>query len=662
MGDTGALEKIGYKAVLEGFAAFDQNMQKMSKDVNLLGGAMDKEAVSASKATAAAKDNTSAMDKLSKSVMKGYDSYLEFAAQAGVAYGVLRGAYEAVDAMIQPTIELAEQTRELQLMTGATAEEAGMLIQAADDCFVSFDTLSTGMKNAIRKGFEPTIDGLGRMSDEYNAIQDPIEKTAYLMDVFGRSGSDVAELMSKGSDAIAEMGQSAYEAGLVLSQDGVDAAYEYKRAMDNLNDSVLAIKLSIGEKLIPVLLSAIDTTNLLITAQDQIVDSSKPWVQEINDTAQSAEEYEKRVRELAEAAGYMVRVNETGIHVMQRFGTGYKEVTEELGIYNAIQVKNNIETEIGTAKIEELGEAMSTAADDIDLINMRFDEHATAAEEAARQDKYYTEQMEELDIFMSGKLGKTIDNFNDKQIDLKKNMEETSARIAELRGQDYMTSEQQAELDTLLGKYKDMADQYAQNATEHRLATASILLDIVSQQLAMSEIPIEEQFIAISALAESWGLIDETTADVYQTIGKYVDQLDKGSLSAAEFARILEGIPDEIDVTVNLRDNAGGNWFNGGNNQNVGNESTSNAGAGTNSHSGAHSKGANFIVPPGFNNDTYPLGYAETGEHVIIIPRNQTNSNTYNQQRSNQFNINVSAVNSVQSVYQSYRMARLAIQ
>ena len=36
--------------------------------------------------------------------------------------------------------------------------------------------------------------------------------------------------------------------------------------------------------------------------------------------------------------------------------------------------------------------------------------------------------------------------------------------------------------------------------------------------------------------------------------------------------------------------------------------------------------GADFIVPPGYPNDSYPMR-VQSGEHVIVIPRGETQSN-----------------------------------
>ena len=40
--------------------------------------------------------------------------------------------------------------------------------------------------------------------------------------------------------------------------------------------------------------------------------------------------------------------------------------------------------------------------------------------------------------------------------------------------------------------------------------------------------------------------------------------------------------------------------------------------------------GANFVVPPGYDNDNYPLGTAKSGERVIVIPRGEAGNTTNN--------------------------------
>ena len=173
---------------------------------------------------------------------------------AGTAFNAVKGAVESV---INPTVEYAGQIRELQRSIGATAEESSKLIQAADDVGISAGTLQSALEAAIKRGVKPTIAGIGDLADQYNAIQDPIEKTKFLMDNFGKSGADLAPLMLLGRDGIRAAGDEAERLGLVMGQDGVDAARQYEIAMDDFNDSVLAVKLAIAQNLLPAVSAAI---------------------------------------------------------------------------------------------------------------------------------------------------------------------------------------------------------------------------------------------------------------------------------------------------------------------------------------------------------------------------------------------------------------------
>lgn len=180
---------------------------------------------------------------------------------AKMAFGAVQGAIKSV---IDPTVEYAGEVRTLGRTIGSTAEESSKLIQAADDVGISAGTLQSALEAAIKKGVKPSIEGIGKLADQYNAIQDPIEKTKFLMDNFGRAGADLAPLMEEGAAGIRAAGDEAERLGLVMDQDGVDSARRYEIAMDDFGDSVMAVKLAIAENLLPAV------TELISTGSEQI--------------------------------------------------------------------------------------------------------------------------------------------------------------------------------------------------------------------------------------------------------------------------------------------------------------------------------------------------------------------------------------------------------
>lgn len=76
-------------------------------------------------------------------------------------------------------------------------------------------------------------------------------------------------------------------------------------------------------------------------------------------------------------------------------------------------------------------------------------------------------------------------------------------------------------------------------------------------------------------------------------------------------------------------------------------------GLSTNEGKEAYSHGANFVVPPGYPNDSYGPIYVESGEHVNITPANEVLKDMRT------FNFNYSGNATMQQMRQSYEMARL---
>lgn len=165
-----------------------------------------------------------------------------------------------------------QQVYELMLRTGGTAEETSRLIQVVDDAGVSYGTLETAMKFAVKNGIEPNIQSLASLSDEYMSLNGDVERGQFLLDKFGRSGMDMVRVMNLGGDAIREM-NSQVEAGLVVTDKAIRESEEYRKNVDQLNDSWEGFKVTVGNKVIPAIndsLDAIKRHNSAMTEAEQI--------------------------------------------------------------------------------------------------------------------------------------------------------------------------------------------------------------------------------------------------------------------------------------------------------------------------------------------------------------------------------------------------------
>jgi hypothetical protein len=226
----------------------------------------------------------------------------------------------AIKDTINDTADYGMQVRDLSLLIGSSAEESSKLIQAADDVFISYETMSKAMQAAIRLGVQPTITGMGELSDQYNAIQDPIAKSKFLMETFGRSGADLAPLMKLGAAGIKALGDEAEKTGLVMDEKAVESAIRYKESLDNMQDTVDGLKTRFG---LLGMTMATEVINNVMDMTDATDDSNMTLV-EFLDTAIEGYSVLTRLTDASEAG---VKVTKEQIWHYDALGVNLDQVT-----------------------------------------------------------------------------------------------------------------------------------------------------------------------------------------------------------------------------------------------------------------------------------------------------------------------------------------------
>jgi hypothetical protein len=138
-------------------------------------------------------------------------------------------------------------------LTGLQAEEASRLFQVTDDLFIKGEKFTQAMQYAIRNGFEPTIENLGKTADEYNALPTAADKARFAMELFGKkAGPDMQKLLEQGSAAI-KARMDAVDQSLVVDDEAIQLTQEYKESVDNLNDAFAGVEYRVARKVIPIL-------------------------------------------------------------------------------------------------------------------------------------------------------------------------------------------------------------------------------------------------------------------------------------------------------------------------------------------------------------------------------------------------------------------------
>ena len=274
----------------------------MASDIEIrLKTVVDQAVADMKKAESAVTGLDKAADGAQKSSTGWAMSLIGLNAAIQIASQVAEVAKQAYDKVIGSTIEYIDQVDSLSRSLGVSAEEASTLIQVTDDVFISQEALTAGMRSAISKGIDPSIEGLKDLADKYNSITDPIARSQFLIETFGKSGLEMGKLLEKGADGIDSMTAAAQKSGLIMSKDNVNAAKKYKEAMDSLNDSVDSIVYNMGMQLLPILVDILVPIAEFIQLQNEQKVSNDEFAAGIAKDAESFDEFKQSLLDSREA-------------------------------------------------------------------------------------------------------------------------------------------------------------------------------------------------------------------------------------------------------------------------------------------------------------------------------------------------------------------------
>lgn len=100
----------------------------------------------------------------------------------------------------------------------------------------------------------PTTDILQQVADKIGGMPDGLEKTQIMMDVFGKSGKDMSDMLG----ALAGGGMAKFDAqakamGLSMSEDAVNGAIELNRSLKDIKMAAQGALVSLGTALLPII-------------------------------------------------------------------------------------------------------------------------------------------------------------------------------------------------------------------------------------------------------------------------------------------------------------------------------------------------------------------------------------------------------------------------
>jgi len=179
---------------------------------------------------------------------------------------------------------VAGEVRKLEGQLGTTAEQASVLRAQGQALGVGVDQLSTGFgilsKHLVANddvlqqyGIDVvrTADGqidfqavLAQLSATFGEMGPGVDRTAAAMNLFGRSGKALLPLLAANSDELATFAEHAAEAGLIMSQQDVDAARALTIAQRELGAAWEGLQVQLARAVIPMLTSLAEITTGLV--------------------------------------------------------------------------------------------------------------------------------------------------------------------------------------------------------------------------------------------------------------------------------------------------------------------------------------------------------------------------------------------------------------
>jgi hypothetical protein len=216
-----------------------------------------------------------AKDEATATLQKAGDSLGSFG-QIGAAGAAITAVGVAGAAALNNAAEAAaaygEKVVDVQRLTGASAEEsskwaavldrygvsgtaAGKVIKTLDVAISGNSAALAEMGVAAKNADGSNRDSMSVMADVaqyYSTAEDKTQAVALASKVLGKGYMDLLPILANGKDGIDSVAESAKANGLILSQDGVDAAKKYGKAGKDLEEAQKGLNVQIGLAVLPI--------------------------------------------------------------------------------------------------------------------------------------------------------------------------------------------------------------------------------------------------------------------------------------------------------------------------------------------------------------------------------------------------------------------------
>ena len=258
----GKISEEQYRALQREVIKTEQELGKLEGKAKSTSGAMDLLAKNSDKINGFMKKMTygfiaagAALGGLAYKAGASADEINTLAKQTGLSTEEIQKfkyATEIIDVPLETlTKSMAKLTKSMQ--TIKEAKEMGRQLTGAS---LAFDELGVSVLD-VDGNMRSNDDVFAEMIDKLGKMENETQRDAYAMQIFGKSAQDLNPLILGGADALKKLGDEAEAAGLILSQDALDAANDFNDVIDEVKATVTNAALKMGSSLVKDLLPAI---------------------------------------------------------------------------------------------------------------------------------------------------------------------------------------------------------------------------------------------------------------------------------------------------------------------------------------------------------------------------------------------------------------------
>jgi hypothetical protein len=215
-----------------------------------------------------------------------------------VATGLTVGLGASLFGIAKTVANVGDEAMKSSRALGVNVESLQELRYAADLAGVSKEDLNVSLQRLSRNAYEAatgnkelgkTFSALGvRVTDSNGNIKDAgdiveeiaagfqkmpdgAKKTALAMEIFGKSGAKMINLLNEGPEGIAKFRQEARDLGVVIGEDAAKAAEEFNDSISRLKAVGQGLAQLIGIELFPVIKDLVDEMRAFFLANRAVI-------------------------------------------------------------------------------------------------------------------------------------------------------------------------------------------------------------------------------------------------------------------------------------------------------------------------------------------------------------------------------------------------------